>query len=123
MIAREYNGQGRPHVARIGEAVKHDNSGSVATDPDMDRRAVGLNVLRLEIRRERLNPSCSRQGKPKTGARKMRNISPTGVWGPMRPQFNFTAARALLLESFEQSWAPCHYTVDLRYDSSPLSNR
>ena len=49
MIAREYNGQGRPHVARIGEAVKHDNSGSVAADPDMDRRAVGLNVLRLEI--------------------------------------------------------------------------
>ena len=52
MIAREYNGQGRPHVARIGEAVKHDDSGSVAADPDIDRRAVDVNVLRLEIRRE-----------------------------------------------------------------------
>ena len=49
MIAREHSGQGRPHVARIGEAVEHDNSGSVTADPDMDRRAVGLNVLRLEI--------------------------------------------------------------------------
>lgn len=65
MIAREYSGQGRPHVARIGEAVKHDDSRSVAADPEMDRRAVGLNVFHLETRWERLNPSCSRQGKPK----------------------------------------------------------
>jgi hypothetical protein len=37
--------------------------------------------------------------------------------------FNFTTVRAPLLESFEQLWAPCHYTVDLSYDSSPLSHR
>jgi hypothetical protein len=41
----------------------------------------------------------------------------------LRPASPLGFPGALLLESFEQLWAPCHYTVDLRHDSSPLANR
>ena len=60
VIARKLSRQGRPHVAGVGEAVQHDDGGSLAADPDVNGCAVGLNFFCLETRRKRLNPSCGR---------------------------------------------------------------
>ena len=36
---------GRPHVAGVAEAVQHDHGGSSATSADVDRHAVGFEIL------------------------------------------------------------------------------
>jgi hypothetical protein len=49
MVLGELDGQRLPHVARLAIAVQQHDGRSLAADPDVDRRAVGGDLLGLEI--------------------------------------------------------------------------
>ena len=61
MVAREILGHRRPHVAGLAIAVQQDDRRTLAADANMDRGAVGLDLLRLEAGRERLHLRRCRQ--------------------------------------------------------------
>ena len=52
MAGPKRRGDRRPHVTRVAEAVQEDDRRPPAADPDMDRRAVGLDVLGLKLWRK-----------------------------------------------------------------------
>jgi hypothetical protein len=52
VVRGERRGQWRPHVARIAEAMQHDDPGPVPAKPDVDRGAISLDLGRAEAGRE-----------------------------------------------------------------------
>src|SRR5690349_17749344 len=61
MIACERGGKRRPHVACIGKTVQQHHGGSASANPDVNRRAVGSNLLNAEIARIGLDACCCGQ--------------------------------------------------------------
>ena len=45
MLAHQVRCHRCPHVAGIAEPVQHDNSGSITTNADVDRRAISFNLF------------------------------------------------------------------------------
>jgi hypothetical protein len=56
VIVHQRRRQGCPHVSGVAEAVQTNDRRSLATDPDVDRRAIGCDLLGAETGREFLNP-------------------------------------------------------------------
>ena len=52
VILREHGGGRRPHVARVGEAVQHDDGWAASPDADMQCRAVRRYVFGAKVGRE-----------------------------------------------------------------------
>jgi hypothetical protein len=63
VIVHQTRRQGCPHVACVAEAVQHDDGRTSTSDPDVDGRAPGLNLIGVETGRERLN-SCHVSSRP-----------------------------------------------------------
>jgi hypothetical protein len=61
MVASEVGRERRPHIACVTEPVQQDNDGSLASDADVKRRTIGLDILRSERGWKRLNLCCYRQ--------------------------------------------------------------
>ena len=61
VISRKIGRQRRPHVAGVTEAMKQHDRRTLAANADMDRRAVGLHILRAERRRKAFHLRHRRQ--------------------------------------------------------------
>ena len=52
MILDQHRGNRRPHIAAVAESMQHHDRRTVTAKTDMNRRAVGLYILRVEARRK-----------------------------------------------------------------------
>jgi hypothetical protein len=76
----EVRRQRSPHVARLAIAVQEDHRGALAADPDMDDRALRLDLPGAEVRGKRLN--LRRGGQRQRQGRDSAEHEPNHLWPP-----------------------------------------